>query len=672
MASVSTIAKLGILIGADTKQFNKSMGRSQKRMGSFGKSTKRLTGSLLGLFGAFSAAVVIGKAFNTIKEFEQANADLAAVLNTTRSEIVALTADAERLGATTAFTATEVAGLQKEYAKFGFTESQILDVTEATLNLAAATGEELGTAAQVVAGTLKGFGLKAKDTEHLTNVMALSFSKSALDMESFSEAMRLAAPIAKAAGVSMEETAAAAAKLADANIKGSLAGTALKKIFSELAKTGKPFNEALADLKIKLNAATTPAERLAIAEDAVGERAKAAILILSEQTEGIGELKTAFEDVGDVAKRMADTQLNTLQGSMTKLSSAWDGFIISLNSGEGSLSNFFKGAVDGATWFINLMQLATKSVEQLKQAAADDTTRAAIRADAEEIEFLTKKFQDNLNLSEKDAGLLALKSLIAQYEQLLLKNPDDSVIQLQLSALETSFNNLELDIKSAAAAADDFNNKVTGHGTTTLDGPQSESAGIGGLEVPEIKGTEHIDGLRTQFADLSKQATETGNALNQAFGSISLSLDSNAKSWDEYGKDVLHSITQIIGGFIAKGVSAMVANALESASLTGPFGFALGPALAIAAGGLAKTAFSNLIPAFADGGLAYGPTLGMFGEYSNASTNPEVIAPLDKLKGLIGGGNGNVHVTGNFKIDGRDLRLVLDREGQRFNQYGGS
>jgi hypothetical protein len=67
-----------------------------------------------------------------------------------------------------------------------------------------------------------------------------------------------------------------------------------------------------------------------------------------------------------------------------------------------------------------------------------------------------------------------------------------------------------------------------------------------------------------------------------------------------------------------------------------------------------------LIPAFADGGLAYGTTLGIFGEYTNAATNPEVVAPLDKLRDIIGGGGDGGKV--EFKIKGRRLVGVLEKE----------
>ena len=121
-------------------------------------------------------------------------------------------------------------------------------MTEATLKLAAAAGVELSEAAQFAGASLNAFGLNSTNASHITDVMALSFSSSALDMEKLSETMKTAAPIAKATGVSFEVATAAAGKLADANISGSKAGTDLKNIFSELVKDCKPFQQSLSDI----------------------------------------------------------------------------------------------------------------------------------------------------------------------------------------------------------------------------------------------------------------------------------------------------------------------------------------------------------------------------------------------------------------------------------------
>lgn len=111
------------------------------------------------------------------------------------------------------------------------------------------------------------------------------------------------------------------------------------------------------------------------------------------------------------------------------------------------------------------------------------------------------------------------------------------------------------------------------------------------------------------------------------------------------------ALASVIGGNIAQAFSGAAAQ-----SQTVPFPYNL---IALAASMAAVGAAVASIPKFADGGIAYGPTLGIFGEYAGASNNPEVVAPLDKLKSIIGleGGTGGGKV--EFVIDGRVLKGIL-------------
>tara|TARA_R110002050_G_scaffold2385_4_gene13919 strand:+ start:1222 stop:3552 length:2331 start_codon:yes stop_codon:yes gene_type:complete len=130
------------------------------------------------------------------------------------------------------------------------------------------------------------------------------------------------------------------------------------------------------------------------------------------------------------------------------------------------------------------------------------------------------------------------------------------------------------------------------------------------------------------------------------------SLAQGAASFAEYGEQVKNSIKEVISGLISQGVAAAVSGAMQAAGAN-PI---LIPIVAGLASGLAKTAFNSLIPAFADGGIVSGPTVGLMGEYAGAGAgNPEVIAPLNKLKGMMGSGQQNVVVEG--RINGNDIWL---------------
>lgn len=306
--------------------------------------TQRAMGRISGMFTPFTAgaaglAVVLRQAFNTIKNFQQGAANLAAVLGTTRSEIGELTEDAKRLGAQTAFTAAEVTGLQTEYAKLGFSKDEILGVTEATLNLAAATGTDLAQSASVAGGTLRAFNLDVSQTKRVTDVMAKSFSSSALDMEKFTTAMAAVGPVAANAGESIESTTAKIGVLVDRNIDASTAGTALRNIFLDLSKQGLSWEEAMQQIN-------SAADKNAKAFELFGKRGATVAAILAENGDLVEELEGKLLDAGGTAKQMADEQLNTLQGRITKLKSAWEGFILSIEDGEGVIAGFIGGTLE--------------------------------------------------------------------------------------------------------------------------------------------------------------------------------------------------------------------------------------------------------------------------------------------------------------------------------------
>jgi len=115
---------------------------------------------------------------------------------------------------------------------------------------------------------------------------------------------------------------------------------------------------------------------------------------------------------------------------------------------------------------------------------------------------------------------------------------------------------------------------------------------------------------------------------------------------------------------VGAALSVSVANAIAGASagslLAGPVAPIVLPALIAGMVGLVKSQFAS-VPKFANGGIVSGPTMGLMGEYPGAKSNPEVIAPLDKLQGMMGGKSQNVNVGGQFKINGQDLVVALQR-----------
>ena len=267
-------ANLTVKIGADTKQFTNQMRKTQRRTKGLSQQFSALKTMAIGALGVYGAGSIIKNAINKNIQFEKSMADVKAITKATGEQLALLEKDALKLGASTEHTASSVAGLQKEFGKLGFSTEEILNATSATLDLATATGEELAISAEVAGATIRGFGKDAKETRNVVDLMAASFTSSALDLNRWQESMKHAAPIAKAAGIEIEEVAAMLAILADAGISGSMAGTTMKKIISELAVEGKTMSQVIAELADENIG-------LAEAEDLVGERAKAGILVLN-------------------------------------------------------------------------------------------------------------------------------------------------------------------------------------------------------------------------------------------------------------------------------------------------------------------------------------------------------------------------------------------------------
>ena len=169
-------------------------------------------------------------------------------------------------------------------------------------------------------------------------------------------------------------------------------------------------------------------------------------------------------------------------------------------------------------------------------------------------------------------------------------------------------------------------------------------------------------------AEYYKKVSKGLNGVADVMGNLGRAVGGTAGAWLEWGQSVLQAIaaaipqiTQLTQKQIAQGTANAYAGATGAGASVASTPY-IGPILAIAAIASVLAAMAS-IPKYAEGGLAYGKTLGMFGEYANASTNPEVVAPLSKLRDLIepAGGVGGEVV---FRIAGRDLEGVLNKRSQ--------
>jgi hypothetical protein len=339
-------ANIAPLVGGLNKA-ERALDNTGKKFESIGRSLTKSISVPMAAIGTLSVAVFSG--------FEAKMSEVKAISGATADEFQKLRANAEQLGASTIFTAKDVAQLQVEFAKLGFSASEITKVTEATLYLAQASGSDLARAAEVAGATLRGFGLDASETNRVTDVMALSFSRSALDMEKFAESMKYVAPIANAANISVEETTALLGVLANAGISGSQAGTSLRRILTDLGSESGTTAEKIGKLAAK-------GISMENAMDDVGRSAQSALLVLQKNIDAIPNLTNQLDNAGGAAKGMAQVMGDNLQGSMKAFQSASEGALIQV--GE-LVSAAFRPLVDIATAAITAFNNMSPTIKKI-------------------------------------------------------------------------------------------------------------------------------------------------------------------------------------------------------------------------------------------------------------------------------------------------------------------
>ena len=352
--NVQKLKQVHTAVNNEIIKVRKSIDKNNESVKASSKSFKKMGTTAIkafaGLFAIQQLTALFKNAFVTIKDFEQQMAKVEAITGATDEEIKALSNSAKTLGSSTRKTATEVGKLQEELAKLGFTTDEILDATGAIINLSEATGSDLAQSSSVAAGVLNAFGLEASDTKQLVDVMAKSFSSSALDINKFEIGMANVGPVTAEAGVSVEETTAMLGILVDRNVQASKAGTGLRNVFLTLSKEGKTLEGAMAEI----NSAT---DKSAKAVEIFGKENAVVATILASTRDEVNILNTSLNNTDDDAAKMAETMGDTLSGDLDKLTSAYEGFILSLDSGQGPISKTIRGFLDFATESVSYTHL---------------------------------------------------------------------------------------------------------------------------------------------------------------------------------------------------------------------------------------------------------------------------------------------------------------------------
>nr|DAM07165.1 MAG TPA: minor tail protein [Caudoviricetes sp.] len=438
---------------------------SLKNMGNLAKSTGGLLKSSMGtglqevrigvgsmIKGMVGAQAVISgiqqmiglfkSGVRSIIDFEAANSNLSAILGTTSKNIKDLTADAQRLGAATKYTASEATGLQIELAKLGFSRKEILQSTEGILKFAQATGAELPEAAALAGAALRMFNADTSETERYVSAMAIATSKSALSFSYLQTAMPIVGPVAKAFNFQIEDTLALLGKLADAGFDASMSATATRNILLNLADGSgklakalggpvKTLPELVAGLKklkdqgVDLNTTLELTDKRSVAAFNAFLTAADKIVPLREQITGV---KGELDD-------MANTMGDNVQGAIAGLSSAWEAFMLSFSKSTGLMK-------DVLDFFAEGLREVAKQLKSYNQMQDDAENEAVARAQKElATSDVLKKNRENMARLYKEKikeGMSADEAAISAKEEYI--SSLESTFEIENRAYKTAIH----------------------------------------------------------------------------------------------------------------------------------------------------------------------------------------------------------------------------------------
>ncbi len=354
---MSTLGTLAVSIVGDPRNLEKTFDGVNKQIDNFSKKMQD-TGKKIGKVGkdlslkVTAPIVAIGAiAAKTGMEFDAAMSEVAAISGATGEDLKALEDMAKEMGRTTKFSASEAAEGLKYMAMAGWDTQQQLDGLPGILNLAAASGEDLGTVSDIVTDAMTAFGMEAAQAGEFADVLAAAASNSNTNVSMLGESFKYVAPVAGALGFEAKDAATALGLMANAGIKGSQAGTALRTLLTNLVKPTKESATAMDELGISLTDADGnmkelsdvmgdlrgafrdlgPDQQAFYAAQIAGQQGMSGLLaIVNAAEDDFNDLSGAINNSTGEAERMAAEMQDNLAGRLTELKSALEGLALQI------------------------------------------------------------------------------------------------------------------------------------------------------------------------------------------------------------------------------------------------------------------------------------------------------------------------------------------------------
>ena len=385
---IRTMPKGKFLVGdadrlnATLEQTNKKLDQIIAKTQEAGKSATGLNRAWLRFTATFWSVISIvriftrtlGKAIENISSFQQANANLATIMQVSRKEIEVLTNDALMLGRTTEWTASQVTELQTALAKLGYNIPQIRNMQESVLQFATSVSADLTDAANLAGSALRMFGMHSTETQKALEILTASTNKTALDFEKLKVALPYAGAIAHSIGFDVAETTSLLGVLANSGLAASRSGTGLRQILIELSQQNGKLQQAMGGNIRTFDDFVNGLQRLrdsgieaGEAANLVQKRAAAALLILANGVDDIRRLNKEVRDTDGLLENIQKDRLNTLHGATLLLKSAWEGLIQTFRDSAGPM----RDVVRLLTKIINATSLAASRANRVAQGTKD-------------------------------------------------------------------------------------------------------------------------------------------------------------------------------------------------------------------------------------------------------------------------------------------------------------
>ena len=405
-------------------------------------------------------------AYKTMRDFEQANANLSTILGVTREEMKALTDSALSLGRSTEYTASQVTQLQTELAKLGFGQGSIIAMQKPVLEFATAVGADLAEAAAVAGSTLRAFNLTSSETDEVLATLAVATNKSALSFARIRDSIGTVFPVANAYGLTVKDTTALLGALANAGFDASSAATATRNILLNLAnangKLAKSLGGSVNTFDDIINGLIELRKRgINVAEslELTDKRSVAAFSAFISGAESARELRNSLNDVSGELERISAERLDTVEGSTKLLQSAWEGLTLAFEKSNGTI----KSTIDWLTKLVTqtqrllfptdtfISEIADKYTAEFQKYYKKNGAKAAQAYIDYFQKFWEKQASDTKYQADTKTGFLA-KWLGLGDKQMAAKTAQNTLVALRQAA-DVVLTQIENDTKEAADRA---------------------------------------------------------------------------------------------------------------------------------------------------------------------------------------------------------------------------